>query len=298
VIPDANLVVVGVASAQESNASGTAFTFRGSVAALDATTGDKKWQFYTTTNDSMGGPGVGIWSTASVDPALGLLYIGTGNAYVAPAGQYSDSLLAIRYATGMLEWAHQFTANDVFELYTASLGVDSDVGASANLFSAGGKDLVGVGVKNGTYYALDRKTGDMVWQRHVSSGSELGGVMGASAYANGAIYVAGNEGVAGNTTLLAINATDGSVLWTKSVTGTTYGSLAQVGGAVFLSTTEGAIYAFDAASGMQRWTDMFPNGSAAGPSIGDHLVFAPWGFYFTLLNGTNAGQGGLIAYGP
>jgi hypothetical protein len=71
-----------------------------------------------------------------------------------------------------------------------------------------------------------------------------------------------------------------------------------VGGAVFLSTTKGAIYAFDAASGMQRWTDMFPNGSAAGPSIGDRLVFAPWGFYFTLLNGTNAGQGGLIAYGP
>jgi polyvinyl alcohol dehydrogenase (cytochrome) len=298
VIADANIVVVGVASAEESNAAGKAFTFRGSVVALDATTGDKKWQFYTTSNDANGGPGVGVWATATVDPALGLLYIGSGNAYASPAGPNSDALLAIRYATGTLEWAHQFQANDVFELYTASLGVDSDVGASANLFSAGGKDLVGVGVKNGTYYALDRKTGAMVWQRHVSSGSELGGVMGASAYANGAIYVAGNEGVAGNTTLLGINATDGSVLWTKSIVGTTYASLAQAGGVVYLSTTKGAIYAFDAASGMQRWTDMFPNGSAGGPSIGDHLVFAPWGFYFTLLNGTDKGQGGLIAYGP
>jgi polyvinyl alcohol dehydrogenase (cytochrome) len=298
VIPAANLVVVGVASAEESNAPGKAFTFRGSVVALDATTGDMKWQLYTTTNDASAGPGVGIWSTASVDSALGLLYIGTGNAYAGPAGPYSDSLLAVRYATGKLEWAHQFQANDVFELYTAANGVDSDVGASANLFSAGGKDLVGVGVKNGIYYALDRKTGDMVWQRKVSTGSELGGVMGASAYANGVVYVAGNEGMMGKATLLGINANDGTVLWTEAVPATTYGSLAQAGGVVYLSTTKGSIYAFDAATGMQRWTDMFPNGSAAGPSIGDHLVFAPWGFYFTLTNGTNAGQGGLIAYGP
>jgi hypothetical protein len=43
---------------------------------------------------------------------------------------------------------------------------------------------------------------------------------------------------------------------------------------------------------------MMPNGIAAGPSVGDALLFAPWGFTFTLLNGTNAGMGGLIAYGP
>jgi outer membrane protein assembly factor BamB len=99
-IPDAGLVVVGVASAEESNAAGKPFTFRGSIAALDTATGDKRWQAYTTSNDFTSGPGIGIWSTAAVDPELKLLYIGTGNAYTAPAGQYTDSLLAIRYDTG------------------------------------------------------------------------------------------------------------------------------------------------------------------------------------------------------
>lgn len=298
VIPDAGLVVVGVASAEESNAAGKAFTFRGSVVALDAQTGNLRWQFYTTTNDTMGGPGVGVWSTAAVDPALKLLYIGTGNSYAAPAGQYTDSLLALRYETGTVEWTHQFQANDVFEVYQSATGVDSDVGASPNLFSAGGKDLVGVGVKNGNYYALDRKTGMQVWQHKVSGGSVLGGIMGAAAYANGTVFVAGNERTAGNTSVAALNATDGSQLWTLSVPSATYGSLAHANGVVYLASTGGMLYGIDAASGHQLWSDMMPNGIAAGPSVGENLLFAPWGFTFTLLNGTNAGMGGLIAYGP
>jgi polyvinyl alcohol dehydrogenase (cytochrome) len=297
-IPDANLVVVGVASAEESNAAGKPFTFRGSIAALDAATGDKRWQFYTTTNDLTSGPGVGIWSTATVDPTLKLLYIGTGNSYTAPAGKYTDSLLAIRYDTGVVEWAHQFNPGDVFEVYTSALGVDADVGAAANLFSAGGNDLVGVGCKNGVYYALDRKTGTQIWQRRVSTGSQLGGVMGASAYANGVVFVAGNERMAGTTTLMAINAADGAVLWTYSAASTTYASLAHANGVVYLGTTSGMLYAVDAASGHVLWSDMMPNGIGGGPSVGDALLFAPWGFVLTFLNGTNAGQGGLIAYGP
>jgi polyvinyl alcohol dehydrogenase (cytochrome) len=298
VLPDVNLVVAGLASAEESNAPGKAFMFRGSVSALDAATGAPRWQFYTSNNDTTSGPGVGVWSTACVDTTLKLLYIGTGNAYQAPAGPYTDSLLAIHYDTGKLEWSHQFTMNDVFEVYTGGGGVDSDVGSSPNLFSAGGKDLVGVGVKNGTYYALDRKTGTVAWQRHVSGGSVLGGIMGASAYANGVVFVAGNEGIGGKTTAMALNATDGSVLWTFSAPQTTYAALAQAGGVVYLGTTGGVIYGIDAATGKQLWTDKLPDATAGGVSIGENLVFAPWGFYFTLLNGTDPGKGGLIAYGP
>ena len=298
VIPDANLIVVGVASAEESMMRGKAYTFRGSVSALDLATGAVRWQFYTTNLDAMSGPGVGVWSTAAVDPALKLLYIGTGNAYAAPAGPLTDSLLAIRYDTGMLEWSHQFTSNDVFSLYTGGGGPDSDVGSSPNLFSAGGKDLVGVGVKNGIYYALDRKTGTVVWQHQVSMGSELGGIMGAAAVANGVIFVAGNQGIMGAATVMALNATDGTMLWSFNAPRGVYAGLAHGGGVVYLSTTGGGLIGLDAATGQQLWMDMLPNGAAAGASIGDSLLFAPWGFYFTLLNGTEPGMGGLIAYGP
>jgi polyvinyl alcohol dehydrogenase (cytochrome) len=298
VLPDVGLVVVGVASAEESLQSGKPFTFRGSVAALDLATGERRWQFYTTGNDATGGPGVGVWSTVSVDPALKLLYVGTGNGYAAPVSQYSDALVAIHYDTGAVAWSHQFLADDVFEVYTAPSGVDSDVGSSANVFSAGGKDLVGVGVKNGIYYALDRKTGVQVWQRRVSAGSVLGGVMGASAYANGTVFVAGNERAAGTSTLMAINAADGNQLWTFPAAASSYAALAHANGIVYLGTTKGTLYAVNATNGQQLWTDALPNGTAGGPSLADAMLFAPWGFVFTLTNGTNAGQGGLIAYGP
>jgi hypothetical protein len=58
------------------------------------------------------------------------------------------------------------------------------------------------------------------------------------------------------------------------------------------------LHAVEAASGRLLWSDMMPNGIGGGPSVGDALLFAPWGFVLTFLNGTNVGQGGLIAYGP
>ena len=81
----------------------------------------------------------------------------------SPAGPYEDSLLAIDYTTGKLVWSHQFTSNDIFTVLSiAGGGPDSDIGSSANLFSIDGTDYIGIGVKNGVYYVLDRDTGMVV----------------------------------------------------------------------------------------------------------------------------------------
>ncbi len=76
------VVYSGVSSADELVS--VAPTFRGSVVALSARTGQVLWQTYTAPS---GYTGNSVWgSTPVVDQATGLLYVATGNNYTVPAG--------------------------------------------------------------------------------------------------------------------------------------------------------------------------------------------------------------------
>ena len=101
-------------------------TFRGSVVAYDANTGERIWKSYTiaeepkpTTKNAQGtqqwGPaGASVWNSPVIDVARGALYVGTGNAYTAPAAETSDSVIAFDLETGKRLWWHQLTAMDTF----------------------------------------------------------------------------------------------------------------------------------------------------------------------------------------
>ena len=130
--------------------------FRGNIVGLDISQNGKElWRAYVC--DS-GKAGVSVWSSAAIDKDLKLAFIGTGQGYTKPAAAQSDSLAAIDYTTGAIKWSKQFTAADAFQNNSNGTpindGPDYDVGASPNLFEAGGKKLVGVGDKAGHYYAL------------------------------------------------------------------------------------------------------------------------------------------------
>ena len=297
-VPDVDAVLVGVASGEEAMAPPYAFTFRGSVVAVDAKTGAEKWRFYTTSGDATSGPGVGVWATVAVDTTRKLAFVGTGNAYSGVSGKYVDSMLALKYDTGMLAWSKQFTADDVFNVLGGSLGPDFDIGGSANLFSAGGKDLIGIGIKSGDYVTLERDSGNMVWVRHVSSGSAQGGVIGTPAYANGKIFVPGNTyPIPQTVTLAALDAVSGNVAWMTNISGAlVYGGLLYANGIVFVGLTNRVIAAYDASSGKQIWSAMAPDAIAGGPSLADGVLYVPWGYVWCLREG-NAGAGGLTAYG-
>ena len=295
-IAEANLVVVGVASGEEVMGVPTPRTFRGSVVAVDAKTGDIKWQFYTTADDAMSGPGVAVWGTAAVDTKRKALYIGTGNNYEEPAGPLADSLLAIDYTKGTLRWSKQFTPNDVFVVGFGATGPDYDIGGTANLFSANGKELIGIGVKNGIYYALDRDTGAIQWMTMITPGGPLGGVISASAYANDQVFVSSNRLTEGTTRTVAIDAKTGAVKWEHNAMTSTYGGVAHANGVAYVAVTSGMVYALDAQSGRELWSEMLPNAIAGSPTVADGMVFVPWGYTWTLRHGV-AGTGGLIVYG-
>ncbi|HMI91917.1 MAG TPA: PQQ-binding-like beta-propeller repeat protein [Polyangiales bacterium] len=305
-IPDVELVVVGVASYEEIVGK-TELSFRGSLVALDARDGHERWRFYTTAANDEEGAGVAIWSTVAVDVERKVLYVGTGNNYQAPGSDLSDALLAIDYVSGERVWAHQFMADDVFSILDAA-GPDYDIGAAANLFSAGGRDLVGVGIKSGLYAALDREDGTVVWTTQVSPGGLFGGIISASAYADGAIFVLSNDAASGEVAAAALDAENGKPIWQRRLPGQTFSGVAYSNGLVFTGTLDGTLSALDARSGEPLWSDRLPD-AVASPIVADGTLLVTWGYPVSL--GTDAtvdeagmsndpavGAGGVVAYAP
>jgi polyvinyl alcohol dehydrogenase (cytochrome) len=297
-VPSADLIVLGVASGEE--AVQAPFSFRGSVVALDAKTGEERWKFYTTAADATSGPGAAVWATVVVDETRKLVFVGTGNAYDGVSGPLVDSMLALDLGTGMRMWSRQFTANDVFSiasLSTGASGPDFDIGASANLFQAGGKDIIGVGIKSGDYVAMSRDTGEVLWMTNLTPGSVQGGFIASAAVAADKVFAAGNHYPQMSTTLAAFEAVSGKILWKKDLMGgTAFASVAYANGVAYLGLSNGDFYAFDAVSGNQLVKLAAPDAIAGGPSVANGVVYVPWGYNWTLREGME-GNGGLTAYG-
>ena len=153
--------------------SGGEAGIRGFLDAYDARTGKQVWRLHTV--PSPGEPGSetwpgdswvhgagATWLTGSYDPALKLLYWGTGNPGPDWNGDarkgdnlFTCSLLAIDVETGKMRWHFQFTPHDVHDWDANQIPVlvDADFGGRP-------RSLVVMANPNGFFYVLDRKTGD------------------------------------------------------------------------------------------------------------------------------------------
>ena len=100
-------------------------TFRGSLTALDAETGEVVWKTYTipeserrgtsSTGKPLWGPaGVPIWSAPTIDAERGLIYVATGNGYADPPTGTSDAILALSIETGAIVWVNQVMGADTW----------------------------------------------------------------------------------------------------------------------------------------------------------------------------------------
>jgi len=269
-------------------------SFRGRVEGLDSATGKSLWTVDVTAAPS--GAGVSVWSSAALDTERKLAFIGTGNNYYRPVSPLSDSLIAIDYLTGKLVWNTQFTMDDAWTYGTlVSGGVDGDVGATPNLFEAAGKPVVGVGDKPGTYYALDRMTGDVVWKQKLTDGSGFqGGVMAPAAVANGMVYVVSNNGTR-SSTVFALRTEDGMPQWNHDITDPTFGGPAYGNGVLYVGDQAGNIYALDAANGGELWTTSVPQRRGGGFSLVDGMLLTGYGMHFSESR-MEPLTGGLVMY--
>jgi polyvinyl alcohol dehydrogenase (cytochrome) len=285
------LVVTGVGSF-EVFVPGDPPTFRGHVVALHAESGAEVWRFWLTRGDATEAAGVSIWSSPAVDEERGVLYIGTGQAYAQPAPPRSDALLALDLRTGSEVWTTQFTAGDAWTI-TQPTGLDADVGAVPNLFRVGDVDAVGVGDKAGTYRALDRDTGEILWERPLTQGGTQGGVMASAAVSGGTVYVTSND-ASRDADLVAIDAGTGEELWRVPVGAHVTGPVTWANGVLYVSDDSGRIAAYDAAGGSRLWAYDVPFPAAGGAAVVDGTVYAGWGWW--LAGSPPDADGGLLAF--
>lgn len=178
-----NVVVIGN-SGSDMGLGGV----RGYVSAYDLVTGGFKWRIFTVppvpghvyesseiaaadkTWDSprnskykLGGT---AWDGFAYDPALDLVYFGTGNAapydprQVGPSNLdelYTASILAVNADSGQLAWHYQATPHDRWDFDSVQKLVMADM-----VIDGKPRQILMQASKNGFFYVLDRKSGELL----------------------------------------------------------------------------------------------------------------------------------------
>ncbi|MEY4646396.1 MAG: hypothetical protein RIQ98_232 [Bacteroidota bacterium] len=181
--------------------SGADLGVRGYVTAYNAEDGKEAWRFWTVPGDpkkgfeskamedaaktwkgewwKIGGGGT-AWDGFAYDPALGLVYIGTGNGSPwnreirSPGGGdnlYLSSIVAVDVKTGEYKWHYQTTPGETWDFTAVQQMILANI-------QMGGKErkVIMQAPKNGFFYVLDRETGELLkadpytyvnWASHV-----------------------------------------------------------------------------------------------------------------------------------
>jgi polyvinyl alcohol dehydrogenase (cytochrome) len=221
-------------------------TFRGTVVALDASTGALTWRTHVVEEEpketwshyffvqNYGPSGVPIWSAPTIDANQGLLFVGTGENYSNPGTAMSDAIVAMDLKTGDIEWVQQYTADDTFNASCIrpghpncpeNAGPDLDFGAPPILSkTTEGVPIMLAGQKSGGVYALNPVNGERIWERYFGRGGLVGGVHWGMAVnqQRGLVYAPIND--------------------------------MQFGMKVYEGTPEPGLYALDIATGELRWS--------------------------------------------
>lgn len=167
---------------------GAEFGVRGYITAYDADTGRQAWRFFTVPGDPAkppedramalaqstwsgngwvrwGGGGT-VWDSMAYDPALNLLYFGTGNGspwnyQFRSQGKgdnlFLSSIVAVRPDTGDYVWHYQTTPADRWD-YTATQPI-----ILADLQIDGRqRQVLMQAPKNGFFYVIDRASGKLI----------------------------------------------------------------------------------------------------------------------------------------
>lgn len=169
--------------------AGSDYDARGYVSAFDRRTGKLRWRFYVTPHDPKTGPqetpeltraartwdrnsrwdmgsGGSPWDAIAYDAETGLVLVGTGNAEPysltlrSPKGGrnlYVSSIVAIEAKTGRMRWFYQESPEDQWDYDATSPMI-------LTRLTVDGKPRAVVlhAPKNGFFYVLDRRTGQVL----------------------------------------------------------------------------------------------------------------------------------------
>ncbi|HKA41099.1 MAG TPA: PQQ-binding-like beta-propeller repeat protein [Burkholderiales bacterium] len=239
---------------------------RGTLAALDAATGQVLWKSSTITDElkptrknsqgvQLWGPaGAGIWSSPTVDVKKQRVYVTTANSTTDPVAATSDAIIAFDMKSGKMLWSYQGTANDGYNLgcelpdpyrtnCPSANGPDFDFGSSAILVElARGHRALIAGQKSAVVHAIDPDAdGKVLWKKQIGEGGKVGGVQWGPATDGKTVYVALSDAQLG----VAPPGTPGA----QAALGRNF---------IFDPKVGGGLFALDAATGETLWHTPHP----------------------------------------
>lgn len=221
----------------------------------------------------------GVWSSPAVDESRGLVAFGTSScshpAEAYDAGEnYGESMVVADAATGRQVWRYR-PADDLPDRAAriADPDRDADFGATPNLFTLGGRAVVGEGRKSADYYVRDLLTGapvhtsDVGQEGYTGPGFGVGGFLGTPAVQagpDGSAEVIGATAIPipqspedldpSTWSVRAFDAATGRIDWTYRLAGPSYGHTSVVNGVALVpDTTNASLVALDIVTGLPLW---------------------------------------------
>lgn len=256
-------------------------TFRGSVVALDASTGKTIWKTYPVTDppkpttknpngvQQYGPNGGAVWNTPTIDAKNHALYIGTGDAYTKPVSKNTDAIMALDLKTGKVIWSVQDTEEDAWLsgcggeiksqncLPPSDIGPDYDFGASPILRTLpNGRRILVAGQKSGMVWGHDPdRDGTVVWKTQIVKKLALGMITFGGAADDQNAYFGLRTGA-----IAAVKMDTGEQKWSTPIApspgpgpkGET-AAVTAIPGAVFVGSWDGILRAFSSDDGHMLW---------------------------------------------
>ncbi len=260
--------------------------------------------------------GLSFWGTGNPAPFPGTIDYPNGSSRPAP-NLYSCSVLALDLKSGELKWYYQFLEHDLFDhdaqispvLATAQIdGKERDIvigggklGEVAALDRKTGELLWRIKVGKHVNDELKELPKDQIVMVYPGI---LGGVETPMAVADGVLYVPvvnlaapftstgfdSKDGVQatlevegrldfneGNGEMIAIDLSNGVVLWEQTFTSEVFSAATVVNDLVFTATYDGTVYALDKKDGSVLWSQKMPGGINGFLTVVGDMVLVPVG---------------------
>ena len=245
-------------------------TFGGRTAAIEADTGTTLWSWQSglkASSPALAGDFVLVSSHDGAVTALGrrsgrpVWRLETsakvesspvaidGTAYF---GATDGRLFAVDVETGRVRWAYN---------------TGGRINSSPSIWG----DRICITTYAGSIFCLRRSDGTKLWSTYVSRNSFQYESFYASASTDGRrLYTVARTGK-----VVALDATDGRIVWTQNTGALTYSTPAIADGRVFVGGFDGSLHAYDADTGALLW-ERYVGGRLLGPAlvVGDLVFFS------------------------